>query len=86
MSTNAVSALIETIRVKAASQGFYLYRYQTNYGLYATNIKYALHSSPERPDRSGDCDGWSVSMSQREGSTTRCEAFRKLSAMLARIS
>lgn len=83
---NAITVLIETIRTAAAARGFTLHRYQANRGRFATTITYALHSSSERPAYSRDCDGARAVLTQREGTTERCEAYRELSDLLATLS
>lgn len=83
---NAVTTLIETIRTTAAARGLTLHRYQSNKGHYATTITYVLCSSAERPAYSRDCDGARAVLTQREGTTERCEAYRELSDLLATLS
>lgn len=83
---NVVTDLIETIRTSAASRGLTLHRYQSNKGNYSTTITYALNSSAERPVSSRDCDGSYVKLTHLEGTTERCEAFRKLSCLLETLS
>ena len=85
-NANVVADLIETIRTTAAARGLTLHRYQANKGKFSTTITYALHSSADRPAYSRDCDGARVSLTQREGTTERCEAYRKLSNLLAKIN
>lgn len=82
---NAVQSLIKNIEVKAAEKGLFLHRYQSNKGKFSYIITYALHSSAERPAKSAACDGDSVQLSQCEGTTERCEAYRQLSELLTVI-
>lgn len=83
---NVVTTLIEKIHTTAAVRGLTLHRYQANKGKFATTITYVLHSSVERPAYSRDCDGASAVLTQREGTTERCEAYHKLFDLLATIS
>lgn len=82
---NVVQTLIEEIKSEAAKAGYTLHRYQANKGNFATTITYALHSSANRPTFSRDCDGASAVLTQREGSTSRCEAYRELSDLLTAL-
>lgn len=85
-SLNVVQKLIEDIKIAAAANSLYLHRYQTNGGNHATRITYALHHSVERPMRSDQCSHWRVSISQNEGTTARCEAYRKLTKLMSVIA
>jgi hypothetical protein len=84
--TNPVTALVETIQNAAAARGLTLQRYQTTRSKFQVTINYALHSGPVRPSSSLRCDGERVTLNQREGTTTRCEAYRALSGLLAGIT
>ena len=83
--TNQVKILIGNIETKAAEHGLYLHRYQTNLGSYRVRVIYALHDNPEKPARSASCSGPAVTLSNREGTTERCEAYRKLSELLEQL-
>ena len=82
---NKVQKLISEIESLAAERGLYLHRYQTNLGSYRVRVIYALHDNPEKPTRSASCSGPAVTLSNREGTTERCEAYRKLSELLEQI-
>lgn len=83
VNKNVVEMLIENLKNDLKQKNLYLYRYQTNYSNFATKITYAIHDSEVRPNFSRDCSGASVELSQREGSTERCEAFRKIRKLAA---
>ena len=78
-----VNQLLKKIHDLADVHGMELHRYQTNTnGSFGVCITYALHTRGEpRPVYSRDCIGPSVELNQREGSTERCEAYRKLSLL-----
>ena len=80
----AVENLISEIKTLAAEQELYLHRFQTNGGNHSTTITYALHNSAEKPATSKHCTGYndSVVLSQNEGCSKRCEAFRELIKLL----
>lgn len=83
---SAVNNLVETIRAEGAKNGLTLHRYQSNKGHFSCVITYATHSGSERPAFSRDCDGPYVTLTQREGTTENCEAYRKLSKLLKAVS
>jgi len=78
---NKVEELISEIESLASEKGMYLHRYQSNLGRYRVRIVYALHESAEKPRTSTECSGPKVTLNNREGATTRCEAYRKLTEL-----
>lgn len=80
--TTLVTALVDRIAAEATRRDLYLYRYQTSQGRYVRSVTYALHSSEVRPARGNLCDSGSVVLSQLEGCTDRCEAYRELNSFL----
>lgn len=79
-----VENLISEIETTAAAHDLHLYRYQTNGNNHSTTITYVLHDSGEKPPTAKHCTRHndSIVLGKREGSTKRCEAYRKLSKML----
>ena len=79
-----VTELVDRIEAIAIQNGIKLSRWQTNQGNFSTTITYALHTG-ERSHQAryqSDIVGPIVVLNQSEGTTTRCEAYRKLDKML----
>ena len=84
---NAVEKILEQLNAVAADNGYTVHRYQTNHGSHAVSITYAAHPVDEpRPARSDACERFLANLSQREGTTERCEAYRLLSRAAARLA
>lgn len=84
---NAVQTVIESLNAAATENGLTVHRYQSNLdSRFSVRITYAAHPADEpRPERSADCQVVLATLSQREGSTERSEAYRRLSAALRRF-
>lgn len=80
-----VEQLIDELETECHARGLTLSRWQANGGNYATTISYAAHTG-ERASQyrrlPQDTIRAEAVLSQSEGATERCEAYRKLSKML----
>ena len=78
--------LLDEIGEKAAEKGLMLSRWQTNGTKFQTRITYAIHTGI-RCWRSDQQEGViaSVTLNQTEGTSERCEAFKKLSKLASQF-
>lgn len=77
-----VTHLVDEIQKAAEEKGLRLSRWQANKGNHATEITYAVHAG-ERAAQfrlQQDVIDW-VALNQNEGTTERCEAYRKLATL-----
>ena len=80
-----VANLVREIEAKATAQGLALSRWETSSTRsgWIKTITWAVHRGP-RTDQSKNADAVaSITLSQMEGTTKRCEAYRELSKLLA---
>lgn len=83
---SAIELIKTKIRQRAAERGLYLHRYQTNsQHIHQTVVTYALHSQPEKPRFSRQCDRIGCRINRVEGKTERCQAYRQLTKLLRSI-
>lgn len=75
---SAAESVMESLTAAAAENGLAVHCYQSNLdNRFSVRITYAAHPAGEgRPARSSDCQIVLATLSQREGSTERSEAFR----------
>lgn len=76
-----VEEMANNIAAMAEAKGLTLSRWQANKGNHATTITYALHTGERAPQFRLQADGTVVDfekLSQLEGSTPRCEAYKAL--------
>lgn len=81
---SAVHELVSEIESTANGAGLTLSRWQANKGSRATTVSYAIHSGERAAQFRLQPEGEiiaSCQMGQLEGTTERCEAYRKLNAM-----
>lgn len=80
-----VADLVRELEREAAARGYTLSRWQANRGGHRTTITYAVHTGERRAQfrlqPEGSLVAW-AELSQAEGTTERCEAFRVLRAVL----
>ena len=81
-SNTPVTTLVDEIQALAEAKGYKLSRWQANGGNFAVEITYAIHTG-ERADQFRYQKGVAEStrFSQIEGTTTRCEAYKKLMSL-----
>ena len=81
-----VADLVRTIEARAAERGLTVSRWQTNHGSHGCTVTYIAHSGP-RAHSSAHQDGVvaKVAFDGAEGTTTRCQAHRSLSRLLASL-
>lgn len=83
---SAIELIKTEIRQRAAEHGLYVHRYQTNsQHIYQTVVTYALHSQPEKPRFSRQCDRIVCRLNRIEGKTEKCHAYRQLTQLLGSI-
>lgn len=81
-----VGQLINQIEMAASSKGLTLSRYQANKGNHAVNITYVVHTGDRQP-KADDNDVVALArLTAAEGHTEKCDAYRKLSGLLAEIN
>ena len=81
----SVALLIQEIERVAAGKGLSLGRWQTNgkTNKWSTRITYAFYPlGTERPQYATNCDGPKAVLTQWEGETQACTAFRALTELL----
>ena len=78
--------LVKTIETLATQQGLSLYRWQTasRHNGHIVTITWGLHRG-SRPRYSRDCNGTTVTLSQIEGKTQACEAYKRLLTLLPNL-
>lgn len=81
-----VVLLVRELEQACAERGLTLSRWQTNHSRFALAITWAAHQG-ERPAQSRYlADHWPmVKLSQLEGKTKRCQAYRLLSVLLEKV-
>lgn len=81
-----VGDLLATLRAEGAAQGLALYRYN-RCREFTVTIGYALHPADAEvePPVASLCSGPRVVLTQREGTTPRCQAYRELTKLLAEL-
>lgn len=86
--TSAVGKLVNKLETACSQKNLTLSRWQANGGGHSTTISYAAHTDKRysqyrrQPDETVMA---SEILSKLEGTTEKCEAYRKLSRMLADV-
>lgn len=77
-----VTELVDEIQAKAEEKGYTLSRWQANRSGYATEITYAIHTGERAAQFRLQKDvAEYITLSQSEGKTMACEAYRKLMSL-----